>query len=163
MNDPRIVSVFAIALIIVVLALRMRRMRRKMPLNLKRLWVGPMILLALAGFTLAQFPPAPRDAIWLVLALCVGAALGWQRARLVDISINPDDKTLSMQASPLAVFFLIALVLLRGSLRAGLRFEGGLNPFLVNDIFIVFAVGLFIAQSVELGLRARRLLAKEQS
>ena len=163
MNDPRVVPVIAIALIIVVLAFRMRRMRRKMPLNLKRLWVGPVILLLLAAFTLTQFPPAPRDLVWLVIALCVGAGLGWQRARLMQISIDPNDKSLSMQASPLAVFFLVALVLLRGSLRAGLRFEGGLNPFLVNDIFIVFAVGLFVAQSVELSLRGRRMLAEKRS
>ncbi len=160
-NAQLIASVVAIALVILVLSFRMRKMRRKVPLRLKRLWIAPAVLLILAALTLAQFPPAAVDWIWLMLALCAGAGLGWQRARLMSIMVDPADRSLTTQATPMAIYFLIGLVLLRTSLRAGLRLEGGVNPFLINDIFIVFAVGLFIAQSVELGLRARRLLAAE--
>jgi multisubunit Na+/H+ antiporter MnhB subunit len=165
MQDPQntqlIASVVAIVVVVLVLSFRMRKMRRKTPLKLKRLWIGPAILLLMAGITLTQFPPAALDWVWLVLALGAGAGLGWQRARLMSIMVDPADRSLSTQATPMAIYFLIGLVLLRSSLRAGLRFESGLSPNMVNDIFVVFAAGLFVAQSVELGLRARRLLGAE--
>jgi hypothetical protein len=162
-NAQLIASLIAIVLVIVLMAFRMRKMMRQVPLKLHRLWIGPVILLALAGLTLAQLPPRPKDWIWLVLALVLGAALGWQRARLMNISIDPADRGLKTQANPIAVYFLIGLVLLRTSLRAGLRFEAGLDPFLVNDAFILFGAGLFVAQNMELALRARRLLAAENT
>jgi hypothetical protein len=165
MRDPQnaqlIASLIAIVLVIALMAFRMRKMMRQVPLKLNRLWIGPVILVALAGLTLAQLPPQPKDWIWLALALTVGAGLGWQRARLMNVSIDPADKSLKTQASPMAIYFLIGLVLLRTSLRAGLKFEGGIDPLLVNDSFIMFGAGLFIAQNIELSLRARRLLAKD--
>jgi hypothetical protein len=36
-----------------------------------------------------------------------------------------------------------------------------LSPALVNDIFITFAAGLFVAQGVEMAIRARRLLTAQ--
>jgi hypothetical protein len=162
-NAQLVTTLVAVVLLIVLMAFRMRKIMRKVPLKPNRLWIGPLILILLAGLTLAQLPPRPKDWIWLVVALALGAALGWQRAKLMNVSIDPADRSLTTQANPIAVYFLIGLVLLRTSLRAGLRFEAGLDPFLVNDAFILFGAGFFVAQNAELGLRARRLLATEQA
>jgi hypothetical protein len=165
MQPPQITFVgYLIAAVIVVLVLsfRLRRMKRSVPLKVERLWIVPAILTAAAGITLAQFPLKWLDGIWLAVAFVIGGVLGWQRGRLMNIVMNPADRTLTRQATPLAIYFLVGLVVIRLGLRAGLGMEArswGLSPAFINDVFVIFGTGLFIAQALEMGIRARRVLA----
>lgn len=146
-------------LILVVLVFRMRGMRRKQPLDLGRIWIIPLVFLAVAAVNFWQFPPTWADAPWLALALLLGGALGWQRGRLMHIWKEPDGQ-LMMQGSPWAILFLVALIAMRAALRSGLEMEReawAISPALINDAFIVFALGLFGVMRVEMWVRANRL------
>jgi hypothetical protein len=160
-QPPIAVYVIATAIVLLVLAFRMRRLKRSFPLRLNRIWIAPTIFVALAAVTLAQFPLGPFDAIWLGLAFVLGAAFGWQRGRLMSITLEPATRTLTAQATPMGIYFLFGLIAFRLALRTGLGMEAEgwqLSPAFVNDIFITFAAGLFVAQGAEMAIRARRLL-----
>ncbi len=147
--------------ILVVLGLRMRRMRRERPLRIERLWIIPAIYLCVAGYMFWRAPPA--GTIWAVciVGLVAGAALGWQRGRLMRITVDPATHALSQRASPWAMLFILALILVRTAVRqaammGGARFHVDVTA--VTDVLIAFALGLLAAQRLEMYLRARRLL-----
>jgi hypothetical protein len=146
--------------VVVILVIRGRRMTVKRPLKPNMLWIMPAVFLGLAAMSLAQFPPHGLDYLWLAIALVLGAALGWQRGRLMKIWIDPDTGTLMSQGSGWAIVFLIVLIVLRSLVRAGLGMEAGgaITPALIDDTFVVFAFGLFGVQRIEMGLRAQRLM-----
>lgn len=144
----------------VVLFFRVRRMGVKRPFTLETLWIVPTIFLAITGLTLVQFPPRGLDLAWLGVALVLGAALGWQRGRLMKIWVDPEGGGLMTQGSGWAVVFLVALLVLRMVLREGLVMEadaGLIDIGLINSAFVVFAFGLFGTQRAEMALRAKRL------
>jgi hypothetical protein len=85
------------AIFVVVLFFRIRGMSRKRPLQVGRLWIIPGVFAVIAALNIYQFPPALGDLPWLAVALVLGAALGWQRGRLMKIWIDPEDNRLMMQ------------------------------------------------------------------
>jgi len=161
---PLISYVIAAVIVVLVLSFRLRRMKRSVPLRWRRLWIAPTIFSVLAALTLTQSPLQGLEWVWLGLALLMGGALGWQRGRLMTIEMDPANRTLTAQASPLAIYFLVGLIVLRFSLRTGLGLEAQgwkLSPVFINDVFVMFATGLLAAQGLEMALRARRLLRPE--
>jgi len=147
----------------VVLFFRVRRMSVKRPFKLGSLWIVPAIFLALTGLTLAQSPPRGMDWAWIALALLLGVALGWQRGRLMKIWVDPESGSLMTQGSGWALVFLVALLVVRMMLRESLVMEasaGAIDIGLINSAFVVFALGLFGTQRVEMALRAQRLKAE---
>ncbi len=143
-----------------VLALRVRRMNSARPLKLERLWIFPALYLVLAGVMLVEFPP--RGVQWALcgLALVIGAALGWQRGRMMRIEVDPETHALNQRASPGAILFIVLIIAARAGAR-GVIGEGGslhLSTLALTDMLIVMALGLFTAQRLEMYLRARRLL-----
>jgi hypothetical protein len=161
--QPNAIAYVITALVIVlILSFRLRRMRRTVPLRLKRLWIAPAIFAGMTVLVVTQFPLPLLDWIWLAFALVAGGAVGWQRGRLMHIAFDPATRALTVQPTPTAIYFLLGLVALRIGLRTGLNMEArdlGLSLPFINDIFVMFALGLFAAQSVEMAIRARRLLA----
>ena len=154
--------VIAAVIIVLLLSFRMRRMKRTVPLRLNRLWIPPAIFAVMAGLVVTQFPLPLRDWIWPSLAFLIGGLFGWQRGRFMHIAVDPATRALSMQASPMAIYFLLGLIVLRAGLRAGLGMEApgwGLSAVFINDVFVIFALGLLLAQALEMAIRARRLLA----
>jgi hypothetical protein len=152
--------IIPILVIGVVLFFRVRRMSVKRPFKLGTLWIVPAIFLAISGMTLAQFPPHGLDWAWLAAALLLGAALGWQRGRLLKIWVDPESGSLMTQGSGWALVFLVVLLVLRMALREGLVMEanaGAIDIGLINSAFVVFAFGLFGTQRGEMALRATRL------
>lgn len=145
--------------IAVVFAIRWRRMRRETPLKLERLWILPAIYAVVVAVTFAQFPPVGWGWLFCVLAAGLGAALGWQRGKLMRITVDPDTHALSQTSSPAAILFILVLVVV----RMGARTEGAsilhLNAMAVTDMLMALALGLFAAQRLEMYLRGRRLLA----
>lgn len=146
------------AVAMVVLYFRSRRLVTPRPLTPGRLWIVPVLMAAIFASTLYQHPPAGLDWVWLVLVLVVGGVLGWHRGKLIRIWRDPESGQVMAQGSILAVIFLVALVVIRFALRAGLAYEGAeVDAALFGNLFIAFAVGLFGVQRAEMALRAKRL------
>ncbi len=166
MNNEQLIPIIAIAVALPLVLLRNRRPRTLRP---KWMWVVPAIVVALIGFGLwglsfADTTRAPFAALdWILLAagLALGAAAGWWRGKTVVIHREADG-TLKAQASPIGLILIVALLLGRRALGAWLEphaAELGLNVVAVQDAFLLFAVGLVIAQRVEMYIRARRIEA----
>lgn len=159
-QTPLMAYVIVGVLILGMMYFRARRMARKRPLRLATLWIIPAVFLLITGLTVAETPPAMGDVPWLIVAFVVGGALGWQRGRLMKIWVEPEDGQLMVQGSPWALIFLVAIILLRMALRSGLEMEAqtwAIGPALINDGFVVFALGLFGVMRAEMALRANRL------
>ena len=148
----------SIAIIGIVVALRMRRMGKMRPLNLGSLWVVPAVYLVVAALMFVQLPPTGWVAIASGAGLLIGAAIGWQRGKMMHIDVDPETHAINQKASPAAMFFLIALIVVRMAARGNIGQEGGGSPAMLTDPLIAFALGMFTLQRVEMYLRAKRLL-----
>jgi NAD/NADP transhydrogenase beta subunit len=154
------------AIVVLILALRLRGMRRMRRLRLETLWIVPAIYLAFAAAMFAEHPPQPLIWVFCAVALAVGAAIGWQRGKLMRIEVDPETHQLNQRASPAAVLFIFALIGVRMATRTLLLEDRGalhLDAFAITDILVALAVGLFAATRVEMYLRARRLLEEARA
>lgn len=145
------------------------RNRRPRALHVRWLWVTPAILLPLLALALwgsSQAPGAqavhfgPAALAILAAGLALGAVAGWWRGRTILIE-RAGDGSLRARASPLGFILIFGLLLGRTALRSLVepRAAGwGVDPVVVTDAFLLFAVGLIAAQRLEMYLRARRLL-----
>jgi hypothetical protein len=162
-GEARLISYGVTALVIVVVfALRMRRMTRSQPLKLERLWIVPAVFAVLAGLLLVQAPPQGMDWAWLAIALAIGGGLGWVRGSTMAIAVDPETHALNTKASPAAMIFLVALIAFRYVARSALANEATvlhLTAAFITDVTLSFAVGLLSVQRLEMAIRARRLLA----
>lgn len=147
-----------IGIIIVVVGLRMRRMSQMRPLKLGSLWILPAIYLLVAALMFWQLPPLGTVAIASVVGLLIGAAVGWQRGKMMHIHVDPETHALNQKASPAAMIFLIALIILRSLTRSIIGGTGAISPAMLTDPLIAFALGMFSVQRLEMYLRAKRLL-----
>jgi len=152
-----------IAVIVVVMALRMRRMGQMRPLKLETLWIVPALYLAVAALMFWQLPSRGWVAIASAAGLAVGAAVGWQRGKMMHIHVDPETHALNQKASPAAMFFLIGLIVVRSGARAVLGESGGVSPAMLTDPLIAFALGMFTLTRIEMYLRAKRLLGEVRS
>lgn len=161
-RDPETLGpIIGIAIVAVVMGFRLTRGQKQRPLKLEWLWVTPAVLVLVAGSLVWQMPPRGLEWFWLTVALLIGAAIGWQRGRMMTITVDPETHALNQQASPAAMIFLLALVGIRYLLREGLQAEAQawhLSVAFVTDVFVVFALGLLTVSRLEMLLRARRLL-----
>jgi hypothetical protein len=155
-----LIPLIAVAMVI----LRNSRARR---LRIETLWIAPLMILALVGVSLTHegVPTPGRLAIDLA-ALGVGAGLGWWRARLTNISIDPATHQLTSQASPIGMLVILGLFVLRYGLRTYAAQNAGALHISVNviaDAALVMTVGLVCAQRLEIALRATRLLSEARA
>jgi hypothetical protein len=158
-----------ILILLPILYFRMRRLSRPQPLKLGRLWIRPAIILIACALVL--FAPQPgthmvrqlsmMDWGWLALAGALGAAGGWHFGRTMAIEVHPEDGTLITKGGQAAIIVLVMLVLLRTSLRTGVALEAEawhLDALLISDASIAFTAALFTVRSLEMFLRARRVM-----
>ena len=171
MTQQQLLQLFLPILILLpVLYFRMRRMSRARPLKLERMWIGPAIFLAITALVLIA--PGPHgeqhqlDHAGLDLAgrwpAVAGAAAGWYWGRTMAIEVHPEDGTLMVKGGQAAILVLLMLILFRTGLRTGLEVEGRawhLDMLLISDASIVFTALLFTVRSVEMYIRARRVMA----
>lgn len=148
----------SIGIIAIVFTLRMRRMRQMRPLKLETLWVVPAVYFVVAALMFWQLPPSGWAAIACAIGLVIGAAVGWQRGKMMHISVDPQSHALNQKASPAAMLFLIALVVVRMLARGVLGSQSGISPAMLTDPLIAFALGMFTLTRIEMYLRAKRLL-----
>lgn len=157
--QPNLLSyAIPIAIFVLVLALRVRRMGQMRPLKLETLWVVPAVYLAVAALMFYSLPPTGWVATAAIAGLAIGAAVGWQRGKMMHIHVDPETHALNQKASPAAMFFLIALIVVRSGARTILGGTGGVSPAMLTDPLVAFALGMFSLTRLEMYLRAKRML-----
>ena len=146
------------------------RNRAPRTLRPRFMWVLPAIIVPLMGLAIwgtSMEPGADHTpfhiADWAILAvgLGLGGGAGWWRGKMTTIQRHTDG-TLKAQASPLGVILIIGLFLGRSALRSVLEPQAAawhLNALAITDAFLLFVVGMIVAQRIEMFLRARRVLA----
>ena len=154
---------YAVPLVIVavVMAIRWKRMSRVRPLKLEHLWILPAFYAVVIGVTFARFPPRCWGWAFCLIAVGLGAALGWQRGKMMRITLDPETHTLGQTSSPAALLFIVLLIVVRSGARGALSYAGpaGLDPMAITDVLMALALGLFSAQRLEMYLRGKRMLA----
>ena len=152
---------------LVVLGLVFLRARRPRRVRLELMWIAPVVIVALIAAGVAFTPH--RAAFTLVdfavfaLALAVGGAVGWLRAKAVRLTVDPATHELTSATSPIGLVIILAVFLVRFGLRSaatGVQAgAAGLDPAVVADAFLLLAAGLVGGQRVEIAIRARKLIA----
>ncbi len=151
-----------LGIVAVVLVLRNSRPRR---LKIERLWLTPAIYLLLMGAALAEAPPplTPVSIAILVGAFVIGVAIGWQRARFIEIHIHPETHDLTSRASPIGLLFIFAILVVRFAARDLLAGNAALLhlPIVaITDGFLLLAIAMLTTQRLEVWQRASRMLAE---
>ena len=149
------------AIIAFVLFMRLRNIGKARRLRLETLWIIPTLFIAFAAFIFSQLPPVGLGWLWVGIAAALGGAVGWQRARLIHIGVDPETHEINQTTSPAALIFIVALIGVRWELRSAVAMGDArwhIGATLVTDIFVGFAIGVLTMYRVELYLRARRLL-----
>ena len=149
------------AVFIVIFAFRARRMTQVRPLKLERLWIVPAVYFMLVVVTFATKPPNTLGWVVSLVALAIGAGVGWQRGRMMAITLDPNTHKLGQKGSPIAILFLFAIV----AVKLVAQREGGALGFdatLVTDAALAFGLGMFSMTRLEMYLRASKLLAVAQ-
>jgi hypothetical protein len=145
----------------IALLIRLRRVNRARRMHLWRLAVGPTLLGLAAIYLAVSVPPDLAGVAIFAGAAAAGAALGWQRARLMKIAFDPATNSFTLQQSPWAVALLIGIMLLRRLLLPGVgAMQGGAHmphAMWLIDGLIGFGLGTIVAQNTELWLRAKAL------
>ena len=142
----------------VIFSLRARRMTQVRPLKLERLWIVPAIYVVLVVVTFANKPPSMTGWLVAVVALAAGVAVGWQRGRMMAITVDSDTRKLNQKGSPLAILFLFAIVAVKLLAERG-GSAAGFDAALVTDAALAFGLGMFTTTRVEMFLRAKRMIA----
>lgn len=157
-------QIIPLAVIPVVLVLVLLRNRRPRILRPRWMWVVPLLILFGIGSGLYFTPHAPfGPAAYAAFAgaLALGALAGWWRGKTVTIQKTADG-TLMAQASPFGLILIVALVAGRTGLRSLMESQAGswhVDAVVITDAFMLFAVGLVVAQRLEMFIRARQVLA----
>ncbi|WP_294258559.1 CcdC protein domain-containing protein [uncultured Sphingomonas sp.] len=163
LDTPHLIQYGITALVVgLILALRIRRMSKARPLTLERLWIVPTLYAVLVAALLLQAPPSLGGWALCAAALAIGAGLGWQRGKLMHLSVDPATHQLNQKASLGGLLFIVVLIAVRFIGKA----EGSalhLNVMLLTQAFGVMALGLFSAMRVEMYLRGKRLLEQARA
>jgi len=164
--DPHVASlILPLGIAVVILIARNARPRK---LRIERLWIRPVLFIAIMGASLVAAAPAPTVANIALLAAAglLGAALGWQRGRLMQIHIHPETHDLTMRASPLGLVFILVLLGARYGLRSFMGESSqilGVSLIAAADAFVLLTVAMMVVQGIEMWLRASRMLTDAQA
>ena len=165
--NPQIIVYLVVGVLVLGLfAFRISRMTQTRKLRVGTLAIAPVYLAAVSAFLIYRFPIAGMDWLWMAVILVVGAGIGWWRGKTMHISVDPETQALMMKASPMALIFLVGLIVVRVGLRFLFAEEAGawhVSANLLNDAFVAFALGVLGTTSLEMYIRARRLLEEAKS
>ena len=146
-----------------IVLLRVRKMTGLRPVRLKAMWIRPAILAMVAAMVIYSAPPhGALQVLILLAAFGLGALAGWHQGKLMQMQVDPASGALQVKASVLAIAIFFGLILLRMGLRSWLTADGSpLHAYVAvtTDAFLTFFVGLVGAQSAEMFIRGRSLLA----
>ena len=163
---PAWASYLPLVILAGVMLWRFRSLNRARPLRPRRMLLVPLVYSALVAALLVTLPPDRVGWIWFAGGLVAGAAVGWQRARLMRLHLDPDSGAVMMRQSPAALILLVCIAALRrvfvpsgGGVDAGGGEALPAAALHLTDGLIGFALGMIVAQRIELWRRARALAA----
>ncbi len=155
----------ALAVVVPILLLRNSRPRT---LKVERLWLRPLLYILILGVPVIQQPIdlSPLVIALFVVAAAIGGLLGWLRGRMIQIEVHPETHAMTTRVSAAGIVFILALFGVRYVLRdaAYANILGlGLSYAAVMDALALLTIAIFVAQAVEMTLRANRLLAEARA
>ncbi|MGJ3647190.1 DUF1453 domain-containing protein [Sphingomonas sp. GlSt437] len=164
--SPMIGYAITAVVVVIALAFRMRGLQRARRLKVEQLWIVPAIYSVFGVVLFAASPPTPLGWLLSAVALLLGAALGWQRGRMMRLTVDPETHAINQQVSPAALIFIVVLIAVRAGLRDVAQSGVGgvhLNALMLTDVLVAMALGLLTVQRLEMYLRARRLLTEARA
>ncbi|MDB5431202.1 MAG: hypothetical protein JWP35_2318 [Caulobacter sp.] len=159
---PQTISIIiAVVVVLIIMAFRFRNVGRTRPLRMPTLLIAPVYLAAVSAFLIYRFPIAGLDWVWMGVIFLLGAVAGWYRGKMMHITVDPETKSLMVKTTPWALIFLVALLVVRMALREVFMENAAawhVSFNLLTDAFVAFALGLLGVTSLEMYLRAKRLV-----
>ena len=166
--DPKLLqTILPLVVIVIVMALRFRSLKKAQPLRPGTLWIAPVLIIAVAVGVLYATPLSAMGLSIGGVAMVIGAAIGWQRGKMIRIEHDPATGKLTQQASPAAMILVVGIIGLRYVLRSYFDLTPGADgkmsgqALLVTDVLLLFAVGLIVATRAEMIIRVRRLTGSD--
>ncbi len=139
---------------VVIIALFVWRMARPQRMSLTRLWIVPIVLLALTGFSIwantyasmlrGQLPPAAwQIAALMIVGAALGIPLGLLRGRHSDVKPTDRPGVMYVRSSPVIIGIWLVAFLARAALRAFLP-QARSGAALGGDALLAFAIAALI-------------------
>jgi hypothetical protein len=149
--------------VVILAVILWRRNSRPRQLRIERLWIRPLLFAVIVSATVSAtpFPFDPISLAVMAVALAIGAGLGWQRGRFMHIDVHPETHDVTSRVSPVGMIFILAVLGLRLLLRGAAlesRSALGIPAAAITDGLILLLGAMIVAQSLEMWLRASRLL-----
>lgn len=152
---------------LIVLGVVILRNSRERKVRIERLWISPLIIMVMAILAFSQNPPpGPIGLLLDVVAVGLGALLGWWRGRASNFTIDPQTHVVTSRVSPMGMLLILGIFGLRYLLRGAVSGEASvlhLTAAEATDSFLLLAVGVVSAQRLEWWIRARRMIAEARA
>lgn len=151
--DPKTLQTWLpLLVIVVVFAFRFRNLKTARPFRPAGLWVAPVLLSGVFAVMLFAMPPTPLGWALMTLGLGIGAAIGWKRGHLMHLEREPGSGRLMIRQSPAALFLILAILVGKRALAAGLGADPGASEgghiaptaMLATDGLLGFALGMVV-------------------
>ena len=152
---------------------RMRTMDKARPLQLRTLWVLPVLFAAVVAFVFASLPPGIIGLACFVAGMALGAVVGWKRAQFMRLHVEGEGTgaRVMIRQSPAALLLIMAIagirMLSRSALDDGVMGNAGMSgspahlpvaAVTLTDALLGFALGMIVAHRIELWRRAKALV-----
>ena len=159
---PSAAQAWSLLIPVLIVGLVILRNARARKLKVERLWISPAIVMVL---TIAAFAANPAPGLLGVtidvVAVAVGALLGWWRGRASRFTVDPETHIVTSRVSPAGMLLILGIFGLRYVLRSVLGGEASalhLTAGEITDSFLLLAVGVVSVQRLEWWIRARKMI-----
>lgn len=154
---------------ILVVALLARRVLRNPPRKVKiwRMFIAPVVIVLAVSATLAVSPmPGPLWIVGFVIALALGAGVGFLTTHHQEFSID-EDGDVSARATPIGTVLVVGLFAVRYGIKyltgsGGNTYAPAMHPAAGvigwTDVGLMFSTGLVFARVVTTWVHARPLI-----
>ncbi|MEY2943495.1 MAG: hypothetical protein RLY97_1509 [Pseudomonadota bacterium] len=156
-------SILPVVIFALVMVMRFRKVGRPRPFRAWAMWTVPVIYSLVVVMLFVFNPPSLIGWGLFFGGLALGAALGWQRGKMMHLARDPATGKLQVSQSRAAMFLILGIFAIRYLARQTMGGDFG-NPHsaklhLITDAMMGFALGLISLQRIELALRAKNLPA----
>lgn len=140
-------------IVLVFIAMRIRRMMREQRFGIVTMWVLPglFVLIALA-IMLGEHVTTAEDVAFAALAFAVGGAIGYYQGRHTTVRIDRAARAMWVKVSPIGISIFVGVLVMRVLARG--MYGGAGQPSMDNPAFdLVSVLALMLVVGMVLGLR----------